>query len=597
MRTGQIVAIIGALFVFIGLGVLNPVFTALFDGQLVPMFELEVKEMFVYGTDIPLLQTLIIFAALAALVSVVAWFVRIKQRLAFTQLLFGVAIIAVMAYVHANAYQIVDEAAGGLFKGEVVIPLEGPWFCYFGGLLMLLGAVIVFSSRRVFRPDDRFLRIAVLWNGGVIREEVFYEPRNVTMGEELGSTFILPTATVAKLPKRLLLFRKDRKRNYEIGLTKDMLGEIKIQSETMAIADYVQKHGGGGDVHYVPIESGDWGVINVGELSLFFQFIRPEEPIARKSVAALSWDLAASVTFSATIQIAFVLATLFLWRETAIRGKAKDIIKELKVEVDTRMELEEEPLDLGEEEEDDTGKKAEGEEGKFGDPDIDPELESKVPKRDGEMVNKIDPKKVGLNDLLSSSKLGGQGAISNILSQNTSGFSNKLAVAMSGTGSEFVMGHGAGGLGFSGTGTGGGGTGGYGRIHGLGRIDTGGGVGVRASVGRKKARKVGKLGLGKGQSQGFCSRGDIAKNVRLRAGAIRACYEQALQVKPNLAGKVTIRWTIGLDGSVKNASTVASSLNNRKVESCILRAIRRIRFKKPEGGICIVNWPFVFNPA
>ena len=25
--------------------------------------------------------------------------------------------------------------------------------------------------------------------------------------------------------------------------------------------------------------------------------------------------------------------------------------------------------------------------------------------------------------------------------------------------------------------------------------------------------------------------------------------------------------------------------------------IRRIRFKKPEGGICIVKWPFVFNPG
>ena len=214
----------------------------------------------------------------------------------------------------------------------------------------------------------------------------------------------------------------------------------------------------------------------------------------------------------------------------------------------------------------------------------------------GEMVDRIDTKKVGLNDLLSTSALGGKGAISNILSRDASGFNNKLAVAMSGTGSEFVMGHGSGGLGFQGTGTGGGGTGGYGRIHGLGKIDTGGGVGVRASMGRKRGKRVGKVKFGGGASQGFCSRGDISKNVRMRAGAIRACYERRLQVKTSLAGEVTIRWTIHLDGSVKAAAVASSTLGDSSVENCILRTIRRIHFKKPEGGICIVKWPFVFSP-
>ncbi|GMV42251.1 MAG: hypothetical protein AMXMBFR64_39670 [Myxococcales bacterium] len=90
---------------------------------------------------------------------------------------------------------------------------------------------------------------------------------------------------------------------------------------------------------------------------------------------------------------------------------------------------------------------------------------------DAETPDQTDPRKVGLNDLLSA-----KGALPNIVSSDTTGVSNKLAAAMSGTGSEFVMGHGSGGMGFKGMG-GGDGDEGFGRIHGLGRDDTSGGLG------------------------------------------------------------------------------------------------------------------------
>jgi hypothetical protein len=83
---------------------------------------------------------------------------------------------------------------------------------------------------------------------------------------------------------------------------------------------------------------------------------------------------------------------------------------------------------------------------------------------------KGDKRQVSLEELLSSNKLGASAVMDKILSSDTAGFSNKLAVAMAGTGSEFVMGHGSGGLGFKGTGTGGSGVGGYGKIQGLGTI-------------------------------------------------------------------------------------------------------------------------------
>lgn len=222
---------------------------------------------------------------------------------------------------------------------------------------------------------------------------------------------------------------------------------------------------------------------------------------------------------------------------------------------------------------------------------------SKVPFNEGKMVDEIDTKKVRLNDLLSTNKLVGSGSIADILDANVDGYSNKIAVAMAGTGTEFLKGHGAGGLGFQGTGTGGGGHGGYGRIHGMGKIDTDGdGLGVRAGLGKKKTKRTGKLKVGAGSSTGFCKKSNVKSVVRRRAGAIRACYEARLPLKPRLSGKLTAKWTIGADGSVRGV-TAQGSLKDGKVKACVLRVLRRMRFQKPEGGICVVRWPFVFNPG
>jgi len=122
-------------------------------------------------------------------------------------------------------------------------------------------------------------------------------------------------------------------------------------------------------------------------------------------------------------------------------------------------------------------------------------------------------------------------------------------------------------------------------------------MGMRAGLGTKKAATVGKISLGGMGATGFCQKNDIQKNVMLRAGAIRACYEQQLQIHDGLAGKITVRWTINTEGGVDGAAVLESTLGNSAVEQCVLRALRNIRFMKPEGGICVVQWPFVFNPG
>jgi hypothetical protein len=120
---------------------------------------------------------------------------------------------------------------------------------------------------------------------------------------------------------------------------------------------------------------------------------------------------------------------------------------------------------------------------------------------------------------------------------------------------------------------------------------------MHGSLGRKRGRKVGKIRIGTGKSTGFCQRSNIARVVRRRHNSIKACYEQRLQVKPNLRGKLTARWTIALNGRVASANLAGSTLGDGAVVACVLRVIRRMSFAKPEGGVCIVQWPFVFNPG
>jgi predicted GTPase len=56
-----------------------------------------------------------------------------------------------------------------------------------------------------------------------------------------------------------------------------------------------------------------------------------------------------------------------------------------------------------------------------------------------------------------------------------------------------------------------------------------------------------------------------------------------------------VRWVIALNGTTKQVTITSNSLGDSKVSNYVARVLRRMRFRKPEGGICVVQWPFVFN--
>ena len=98
-------------------------------------------------------------------------------------------------------------------------------------------------------------------------------------------------------------------------------------------------------------------------------------------------------------------------------------------------------------------------------------------------------------------------------------------------------------------------------------------------------------------TQGFCKMADIARVVSSRNRRFTRCYEKELMRNPELAGKVTLEWVVDINGLVQKGSAriQASTLRSSAVERCLIRFIYRLKFPKPDGGLCVIRYPFVFN--
>ncbi|NLN63552.1 MAG: TonB family protein [Myxococcales bacterium] len=159
---------------------------------------------------------------------------------------------------------------------------------------------------------------------------------------------------------------------------------------------------------------------------------------------------------------------------------------------------------------------------------------------------------------------------------------------------------GYGGLGLSGTGRGGGGTG-EGTI-GLGNLNTighGGGGGSGSGYGRGAGGLGGRRGRapqirsGAAMVKGSLSKEVIRRIVHRHINEVSFCYERELAKRPDLQGRVSIKFIISGTGAVQMAAVEESTLGNAAVENCIAQAVRRWTFPQPEGGgVVIVTYPF-----
>ena len=160
---------------------------------------------------------------------------------------------------------------------------------------------------------------------------------------------------------------------------------------------------------------------------------------------------------------------------------------------------------------------------------------------------------------------------------------------------------GFGGLGLRGTGRGGGGTGegtiGLGNVgtigHGAGG-GTGSGYGSGAGGFHGRDAKVPRIRSGQADVHGSLSKEVIRRIIGRHINEVRFCYEQELNTRPDLQGRISIKFIISPTGAVQTSAVDNSDMGNAKVEQCIAQAVRRWTFPAPEGGgIVVVSYPFV----
>ncbi len=139
------------------------------------------------------------------------------------------------------------------------------------------------------------------------------------------------------------------------------------------------------------------------------------------------------------------------------------------------------------------------------------------------------------------------------------------------------------------------------------KVEGGGGYGTRGSAGGGRPG-YGSMNMGgtaaayfepvteEALVEGGLTMDQIAAVINRHQGEIVNCYEKGLQVKPNLAGRVGVKFMINGGGRVSVANVNGSSLADSKVEGCILNRLRSWPFPKPIGGVNVkVTYPFVLK--
>ncbi len=183
-----------------------------------------------------------------------------------------------------------------------------------------------------------------------------------------------------------------------------------------------------------------------------------------------------------------------------------------------------------------------------------------------------------------------------------------------------VLGSGPG-SGLHGSGAGGGGTG-AGVMFGSGTLNTGWGAGTGGGFGTGAGRGGGGGGFGgggagagtgagtgggnqgpgehgvaaaaAGASHGGLNPEQIRRVVMAHRGALQACYEIEAQKDPSLKGGVTASWTIDPSGAVTSANMAGSTIRNARVEGCVLRQVRTWHFPSSDGS-SQATFPFSFG--
>lgn len=448
----------------------------------------------------------------------------------------------------------------------------------------------------IVSPSQRHLRVALIFGGTIEAEDVLRTPKPVVLGSHPDALLPLPAGTVEG--DRLEVLHPTGQ-GYALKLHPAMggslwLGGARREVEALESAEVV-------------LGPDDYGVLTLGNIALFVQMVRPAARIGRGWPALITEPTRLlSLLLSLFLHAAFFALLFLALREAPPRDPLElppDLVRRFMVTPPAEELIEEatggtDTDDVGiRDREEAGGRAAEREEGRVGREDArQEETEMEGPVTGGGAAARV--ANIGLLGALRGSE-GQASALDAALD------GPNLGELLGGLGSSrTVMGRGSGGSGLRGSGDGGGGTG-PGTLFGAGNLGTGVGAGRGAGGGRGRG---GPGAAGRPREEvrvtmrtatprvsGYLSPEQIMRVVRRNQAAVRYCYENELQRQPSLRGRIEVVWRIARNGTVSSARIGSSTMNNARVEGCIVRQVRRWRFDQPDGGEVDVNFPFIFG--
>jgi TonB family protein len=89
----------------------------------------------------------------------------------------------------------------------------------------------------------------------------------------------------------------------------------------------------------------------------------------------------------------------------------------------------------------------------------------------------------------------------------------------------------------------------------------------------------------------------IGEIVTRNKAGIKLSYDKFLKRDPDLAGKITIRFTISAAGTVTTVAILENTTGNIAFEQELIRKIKLWRFDEVPEGDVTVTYPFLFNPS
>ena len=97
--------------------------------------------------------------------------------------------------------------------------------------------------------------------------------------------------------------------------------------------------------------------------------------------------------------------------------------------------------------------------------------------------------------------------------------------------------------------------------------------------------------VGDAEPVGGLSREQIRRVVRRNIPQVRYCYEQALTQRPDLEGRVAVTFVISQSGAVMSSQVMSNDLGDARAGQCIADAVRRWGFPA-SPGVTSVTYPF-----